>query len=90
MELRIIDKTDTDLTLKIVGETHSLLNLLKNELLQDKHVDIATYDIKHVTVGDPVLFVRTTENHDPIEAVIQAAEKINQLCEEFKKAINTL
>jgi DNA-directed RNA polymerase subunit L len=89
MNLRIINKTNTDLELRIQGETHSLLNLLKNELLKNEHVDVATYDIKHVTMGDPVLFVRTVENHDPIEAVIQATERIHLLCEDFKKAFTS-
>ena len=88
MEVRILSKTDTDLKLHIGGETHSLLNILKNELLTNECVDVATYDIKHVTIGDPILFVRTTDNHDPIEAVIGALENINNLCEEFKEAFN--
>ena len=57
MELTILKKTDNEINIKVAGETHTLLNLLKTALLNNKHVDIATYDIKHPTISDPVLFV---------------------------------
>ena len=86
MDIRILSKTENELELRIAGETHSLMNLLKVELLNDEQIDVATYDIKHTTIGDPVLFVRTVSDHDPIDAVIEASQRMDTLCQDFKEA----
>mgnify|MGYP000504206079 CR=1 FL=1 len=82
MELKIIDKTDDEMHLEIVGETHTLLNMLKSVLLDDERVQIATYDMKHVSISDPVLFVKT-DGTDPIEVVKDALKELVSQCDEF-------
>ena len=84
MEITIVNKTENEMNVKIVGETHTLLNLLKTALLNNKHVEIATYDIKHPTISDPVLFVRT-DGADPIKAIKKASKDIIKECDEFVK-----
>ncbi len=82
MELTILNKTEKEINIKVAGETHTLLNLLKTNLLKNKHVEIATYDIKHPTISDPVLFVRT-DGSDPIEAIKKASRDVIAECDEF-------
>jgi len=82
MELTILKKTDNEINIKVAGETHTLLNLLKTALLNNKHVDIATYDIKHPTISEPVLFVRT-DGADPIDVIKKATKEIINECNEF-------
>lgn len=82
MELTILKKTDNEINIKVAGETHTLLNLLKTALLNNKHVDIATYDIKHPTISEPVLFVRT-DGADPIEVIKKASKELINECNEF-------
>ncbi len=84
MELTILNKTGNEMNIKIAGETHTLLNLLKTALLSNKHVEIATYDIKHPTISEPVLFVRT-DGADPVEVIKKAAKEITKECDEFIK-----
>ncbi|WMW22148.1 DNA-directed RNA polymerase subunit L [Methanolobus mangrovi] len=88
MELKIIDKTDDEMHLEIIGENHTLLNMLKSALLDDTRVQIATYDMKHVSISDPILFVKT-EGVDPIEAVKDAAKSIVTHCDEFMSVFKT-
>ena len=45
MELTIVNKTEKEISIKVAGESHTLLNTLKTALLNNKHVEIATYDI---------------------------------------------
>ena len=52
--------------------------------MKNKHVEIATYDIKHTTISDPVLFVRT-DGADPIEVIKKASNEVVKECEEFIK-----
>ncbi|TQD24022.1 DNA-directed RNA polymerase subunit L [Methanolobus vulcani] len=88
MELKIIDKTEDEMHLEIIGENHTLLNMLKSALLDDKRVQIATYDMKHVSISDPILFVKT-DGADPIEVVKDAANNIVNDCDEFLGVFKT-
>jgi len=83
MNLKILNKTDTELEMEIVGETHTLLNLLKTILLEDDAVEIATYDIKYLGISEPIMYVRTN-GKDPVQAVRSAISKIIAICDEFK------
>lgn len=82
MELTIVNKIDNEISIKVAGESHTLLNSLKTALLNNKHVEIATYDIKHPTISDPILFVRT-DGADPIEVIKKASDELVKECDEF-------
>jgi len=82
MELKILDKTDNDMHIEIKGESHTLLNMLKSVLLDDDRVHTASYDMKHVTISEPILFVMT-DGTDPIVVVKDAISTLLSQCEEF-------
>ncbi len=84
MELTIVNKTDKEISIKVEGESHTILNALKTALLNNKHVEIATYDIKHPTISEPILFVRT-DGADPIEVIKKASGELVKECDEFIK-----
>jgi len=83
MNLKILNKTDTELEMELVGETHTLLNLLKTILLEDDAVEIATYDIKYLGISEPIMYVRTNDK-DPVQAVRSAISTMIAICDEFK------
>lgn len=83
MNLKILNKTDTELEMEIVGETHTLLNLLKTILLEDDAVEIATYDIRYLGISEPIMYVRTN-GKDPVQAVRSAISTMIAICDEFK------
>ncbi|MEA3283055.1 MAG: DNA-directed RNA polymerase subunit L [Euryarchaeota archaeon] len=83
MNLKVLNKTDTELEMEIAGETHTLLNLLKAILLEDDTVEIATYDIKYLGISEPVMYVRTN-GKDPVQAVRSALRTMVTICDEFK------
>ncbi len=84
MELTIVNKTNNEISIKVSGESHTILNTLKTALLNNKHVEIATYDIKHPTISEPILFVRT-DGADPIEVIKKASGELAKECDEFIK-----
>ncbi|MCD1295617.1 DNA-directed RNA polymerase subunit L [Methanocella sp. CWC-04] len=88
MEIKILNKTDTEIEIEIKGEDHTLLNALKSALLMDKAVKIATYDIEFTGISDPVLFVKTDKTEDPIDAVRKASKKLSSDCDEFIKTFS--
>lgn len=82
VNLRIISKTEDEVTIEFVGESHTLLNLLRTELLSDDRVKLATYDTKFVIMDNPIFRLKT-EGADPIAVMREAAERIANQCNEF-------
>ena len=82
MELKILNKTDYEINIEIQGEDHTLLNVLKSILLEDERVEIASYDMKHVNVSEPVLYVKT-DGTDQITVIKDALSKLISRCDEF-------
>lgn len=82
MELNILSKTDRELEVELVGETHTLLNMLKDILIKDKRVEAAFYDMKYVSISEPILYIKT-DGTDPIEVLKDAASIIVAQCDEF-------
>ncbi|MDD2439305.1 MAG: DNA-directed RNA polymerase subunit L [Methanosarcinaceae archaeon] len=87
MELNIISKTETELEVEFKGETHTLLNSLKDFMLRDERVDIAYYDMKHVSISEPVLYIKT-DGTDPLVVLRDAASGLIASCDEFTEVFN--
>ena len=83
MNVKIIEKTDNEIRMEIGGESHTLLNTLQHTLLEDPRVEIASYEIKHPNISEPVLYVRTNDM-DPITAIKEASLRLVEVYEEFK------
>ncbi|AKB62650.1 MAG: DNA-directed RNA polymerase subunit L [Methanosarcina mazei] len=82
MELNILNKTNNELEVELRGETHTLLNLLKDLLIKDERVVTAFYDMKYVSISDPVLYIKT-DGADPILVLKDVAAIIVSECDEF-------
>ncbi|MFP4655715.1 MAG: DNA-directed RNA polymerase subunit L [Methanohalobium sp.] len=87
MELKILNKTDYEINIEIQGEDHTLLNVLKSILLEDERVEIASYDMKHVNVSEPVLYVKT-DGTDQIAVIKDALSKLISRCDEFNSVFS--
>ncbi|MFW6458720.1 MAG: DNA-directed RNA polymerase subunit L [Halodesulfurarchaeum sp.] len=89
MNLRVIERAETELVIEIAGEDHTFMNVLKGALLADESVSSATYDMNPEQSGgqtDPVLTVTTEPGTEPLEAVRAAAERIKAQLTEFRAA----
>ncbi len=87
MDIKVIEKNDSEILIEIGGESHTLLNTLKSSLLDDPRVKVATYDIKHPTISEPVLFVKT-DGVDPVVAIKEASVRLIEVYEEFKSVFS--
>ena len=89
MELRVIEKTDTELSIEIGGEDHTFMNVLKGTLLETGGVDAATYDMNPEQSGgqtDPVLTIKTEDDVDPLDALEDAASQITEKLTQFRES----
>ena len=90
MDLRVIDKSDTELSIEIAGEDHTFMNVIKGALLKTDGVTAATYDVNPEQSGgqtDPVLTIKTEEAVDALEAgTDRVIEKADALTDAFEAA----
>ncbi len=82
MNLKIINKTEDEIAINFEGEGHTILNLLRTELLADERVHLATYDTKFPVMDNPVFRLKT-RNADPVVVLREAVARIINQCDEF-------
>ena len=89
MEIKILDDKKNKLIVEVKGADHTLCNALKSELLNDKHVKIATYSIRHPQISVPQMIVETDGDISPKNATINAVQRLHKVNEKFKKEFAT-
>lgn len=87
MELRAVEKKKEKLKVEVIGETHTLLNLLRENAWKDK-ADQASYMIEHPYLAKPKIIVRAK---DPKKVLVNSAQMIiddsKDFSKEFKRAM---
>jgi len=89
MELRVIERTETELSIEIAGEDHTFMNVLKGALLETDGVSAATYDMNPEQSGgqtDPILTVKTEADVDALDAIDAGAERVIEKSESLRSA----
>jgi DNA-directed RNA polymerase subunit L len=89
MDLRVIDKDDSELSIEIAGEDHTFMNVLKGALLETEGVSAATYDMNPEQSGgqtDPILTVKTEDGVDPLDALETGTERVIDKTDGFREA----
>ena len=81
MEIKYVEEKKDEIVFDVVGVTHGFCNLLKEELVKDKNVELATYKIDHPLVGIPRFKVIASDGK---AAVKKAIKSIRKQVEEFK------
>jgi len=85
MEISVISEDSKRIEFELKGEDHTLSNLLKSKLWQNKHVKVATYAVKHPLVGIPRMIVETDGAVKPRKVLQEAAAKLEAELGEFRK-----
>ena len=89
MELRVIEKEDTMLSIEIAGEDHTFMNVLKGALLETEGVTAATYDVNPEQSGgqtEPILTVKTEPEVDALDALEDGANRVIDKSQGFRDA----
>ena len=82
MEMRLVSKDDDKLEIEFIGENDTLLNLLKQRLLDDADVDTATYIMGHPYLDNPK-FVIEMKKGKAETALKNAAKALRQEFDAF-------
>ena len=86
MEIKVIEESKKKLIFEIIGESHTLANLLEKELWEDKDVVAAGYHINHPLFGVPRMIV---EAPDPRKALEKAIKRLKKRNADFAKAFKS-
>jgi DNA-directed RNA polymerase subunit L len=89
MELRVIEKEDTMLSIEIAGEDHTFMNALKGALLETEGVTAATYDMNPEQSGgqtEPILTIKTETDVDALDALEDGTERVIEKTEGLREA----
>jgi len=91
MNAKILSKTDDETEVEVEGEDHTLMNVLKDALLRLDYVEAATYDMNPEQSGgqtEPLLYIKT-EGGDPLDALQEATDEIQDDAAEFRDAFES-
>ena len=87
MELRVVEKKKDKLKVEVLGETHTLLNLLRENAWKEK-ADQASYMIEHPYLAKPKIIVKAS---NPKKVLVNSAQMIiddsKEFSGEFKRAM---
>ncbi|MGZ4915572.1 MAG: RpoL/Rpb11 RNA polymerase subunit family protein [Halobacteriota archaeon] len=86
MNIKIVRVTESEAEIEFLDEGHTFLNVLKHSLLQDPQVELATYDVKHPMISNPIFFLRT-ESKDPLKALRDASLRLKDEFDELLELI---
>ncbi|WP_423792426.1 DNA-directed RNA polymerase subunit L [Methanocaldococcus indicus] len=97
MEIKILEKKDNLLEIELVGEDHSLPNLLKDVLLTKKGVKMASYYIEHQLlhpetgryITNPKLTILTEEGVNPIDVLKESLKDIINMCDKVLEELKS-
>ncbi|MFW6436770.1 MAG: DNA-directed RNA polymerase subunit L [Halococcoides sp.] len=84
MDLRVIERSESGLSIEIAGEDHTFMNVIKGALLETDGVEAATYDVNPEQSGgqtEPVLTIKTDQDTDALDALERGTERIEQKAE---------
>jgi DNA-directed RNA polymerase subunit L len=87
MNINIIEDKKNRFVFEVDGMGHTFLNILKNELNNDSHIKVATYNIKHPEINKPKFIVETNGDESPKSALTGAVSRLKKLSEKFSKEI---
>jgi len=87
MELELVKKENGSLLVKIVGETHTLCNLLREELNKDENVVSAAYTIEHPSTESPKFHAKIKKGKSPERTLSNAADRIVEQLEDLRKQL---
>lgn len=80
MEVKVLEETNKKLLFELKGAGHSFCNALREELINDKHVEVASYRIDHPLVGIPTFMVET-DGEAPRDVLANAAKRLMKMNE---------
>lgn len=88
MEVKILKKDKNSIKFEIIGDKHTLTNLLSKELWNDKDIAVSGYRVDNPLLSNVIMIVKT-EKGDPIKTMEDAVKRIKKLNKDFLAKFKT-
>ncbi len=87
LDIEVIKNKDSLMEFRIIGEDHTLCNLLRDALLKNKKVKVAAYKIDHPLLSgkSPMFIINTDGSISPKDALLEAIKNIEKDVKGLKK-----
>jgi len=89
MEIKILKEEKNKIEFEVIGEDHTLCNVIRNELWNQDNVEISAYNIKHPLISNPIMLVETSKG-DPKNAIFNSVNSLKKQIKELKDRLKTL
>ena len=84
----MLSKSKNEIKIEIEDAGHTLCNILQKELLENKNVDLAGYDVPHPLYAKSIINVRMNRTSKPETALIKAAKEAIKLNKSFRLSLD--
>lgn len=92
-QAKVVRKEKSLLEFEVIGEDHTFLSMLREALKDQPGVLFAAYRFPHPLLENPIFYLRTDPDLDPITALQQAVNAIIQnsdlLSDLFKQKLSS-
>ncbi|HEX16916.1 MAG TPA: DNA-directed RNA polymerase subunit L [Thermoplasmatales archaeon] len=90
MEIKIIKDRARELELEIIGEDSTILNPIKEKLLERDNVLYAEYSIDHPILSNPRLYIKTTKGAKPKDELKTVLRQLQREFRSFREQIERM
>ena len=80
MEIKVLELESNKVRILVVGEGHTFMNALIDEIIKDSEVDVARYHMEY-HFSDPELLVTTYGKREPLDAIKDACRRLSGHCD---------
>lgn len=85
MKIEIIEKTKESLKFKMLNTRHTIPEMLKNQLLENKDVTMASYILEHPEDSESIFFVKVKKDKDVKKCLLNAIDELKKEVNSFTK-----
>lgn len=85
MNIEVLEKSKDSLKFKMINARHTIPEMLKSQLLENKDVVMASYILEHPEDADSIFFVKT-KKETPKDALLTAIEQLKKELQGFTKS----
>lgn len=90
MKINVLTKSNNDLRIEIIGESHTYCNALQSMLIKENSVEFSGYNIIHPLFEKASFYIRTKGSKKPEEALLESAKALKKKCIELEKSLKKL
>lgn len=87
MEIKVLSKSKNELLIEVIGEDHTLGNLIAKEAIRHPRVKNAFYRVPHPLKNVVEIYILVEEGADLKSVVEDVCRNIKHSIEEFRKEI---